>query len=192
MEQQRQQRSKAAKKAKKEKKSKKKKKKKSHSSDSESSDSEDDLVNKYLTILTQKKKSGEAADASHRHKHREDKPKVKNGRGDQRSNEFHHRSRDDEHHRRRDDSHQRHSKKQRHERVYEHSESRRTPDGGSRGRSVSPAQKRRKKRSSSEEPEQENHKSLPRQDSSEAEVSKRVYGLIVSVAFRQFLVSVVF
>lgn len=60
---------------KKDKKQKKKKKKKGR--DSDSSDNEGDLVNKYLSILTQKQKSGGPGDGQKQHG---DKHKGKNGR----------------------------------------------------------------------------------------------------------------
>ena len=150
-----------------------------------SSDSEDDLVNKYLTILTQKKKSGDAADASSRHKHSRDKPKFKNSGGDQHFYEVRHRNRNDDSYRHRDDRHQKHSGQQLHDRDrdYEHSESKKMHDRNSRQRLKSPARQRRKGGSSSDESEHESHKVLRRQDSSEKEVSKKVYGLIVSAIF---------
>ena len=228
VEQQRQQKSKPAKKVKK--KSKKKKKKSNRNSDSDSSGSEDNLVNQYLTILTQKKKGAAppetahhydkhsrdtvSASRSHRdrspdrsrgndhnwhrdngrsqdknrssdqHGHREDSRSYARGRNDDGHNRHRQgdssldRSRSKDQHQQRKDNHLKSSG--RHERNRNNRRS--SDDDESRRRAVSPQQKK-----SSSEKSGTERQTPQQQGSSNEEVSKRVYGLIVSMALGWFI-----
>lgn len=161
-------------------KKKKKKKKRNKSSGDDSSNSEDDLVNKYLSILTHKQKSG-TLEKSEKHRHSDDV------QGSDRKEDRFQRDRRDTFSRNKYDQHDKlkHSEHKHHRGEVPHKDRRKRHSSGGedhaerKKQSLSPQQHIRQHKGSVEK--HRHQQTAAREDSSDGEdMSQRVYGLIVS------------